>query len=122
MPKKNKIRVIQYTPAALNHWDLEGGSRVSYPPLVPDRDPGPSRFPARSFFSFPVPAFFPPKQGRRRPGNDFWATGLILVSKEAERSVLQKYSDFFPIFEFSKNLRPPEVENFYEKNDFFYNF
>ena len=45
------------------------------------------------------------------------ATRLILVLKEAKWSALQKYPEFFSIFEFSKKLQLLEVENFYEKEN-----
>ena len=47
----------------------------------------------------------------------FWATRLIITSKEAEWSALQKYREFYPFFEFKK-IKLMECENFYGKMNF----
>ena len=47
--------------------------------------------------------------------HSFWATGLILVSKEAEFCALQSHREIFSIFEFWKKLRVLECNFFLQK-------
>ena len=47
--------------------------------------------------------------------HSFWATGLILVSKEAEFCALQSHREIFSIFEFWKKLRVLECHFFLQK-------
>ena len=71
------------------------------------------------------PKFFKLKKNstyKKTSAHSFWATGLILVSNEAEFCALQSNRDFFSISEFVKKLRLLEFQffrHFLDKNTIF---
>ena len=59
-----------------------------------------------------------PATSKEPKSHVFWATGLILESKEAEFRDLQSYREFFSIFEFWQKLHSLKFQFFRQKSTF----